>query len=219
VHAERERLARQLERIERRLAAVLEERDRLIRGAEELRERLTVLAQLGSEPEEPEGEAAPPAVRALQNPDRQPPLGLLRGGAIREVAVRLLAASKGPDRPIHYTSWYELLRDAGYGVAGRDPLATFLTQINRSPVVRRAGDPGLYRLDLDAVPRLRGRLRLLHDELIALHRGQQTIEEIASVRERRAELAAECGRVERALEEALEALGVDGNDADEPEAE
>jgi len=58
----------------------------------------------------------------------------------------------------------------------------------------------MYALDLDAVAQLRERPRRLHDELLALHRGQQTIEEIASARERRAELTAESARVERALE-------------------
>jgi len=77
----------------------------------------------------------------------------------------------------------------------------------------------MYALDLDAPARLRHRLHVLRRELVALHEGQQTIEEIASVRERRGELTKEYSRVERALEEALEAFGVDTGNAVEDEAD
>jgi hypothetical protein len=63
---------------------------------------------------------------------------VLAGARIREVAVLLLASSANPTRPIHYQQWYRLFRDAGYGIDARDPVATFLTQISRSPAVRRA---------------------------------------------------------------------------------
>jgi hypothetical protein len=211
--AEQARLVRELGRIEHRMGSLREELERLGGVAEGLRAKLALLERLTGGPE-PGSLSAPPAAAGALEPvaevhteELAAPLGYLRGAGIRHAAVRLLAASAEPTQPIHYARWFELVREAGYGVAGTDPLATFLTQISRSPVVRRAREPGMYALELDAVPRLRDRLRRLHDELLALHRGQQTIEEIASVRERRAELAREYGHVERALEEALEVLG------------
>jgi hypothetical protein len=76
-------------------------------------------------------------------------------------------------------------------------------------VVHRAGERGLYALDLDAPRRLSERLHKLHAELVGLHQGQQTIEAIATVRSRRAELTSEYAKVERELEEAATALGLD----------
>lgn len=47
--------------------------------------------------------------------------------------------------PIHYKQWYALLREAGYAVGGKDPMATFLASVSRSPAVQAAGRrSGLY---------------------------------------------------------------------------
>jgi hypothetical protein len=55
---------------------------------------------------------------------------------------------RGVNEPIHYRAWYELLLEEGVTATGKDPLATFLTQITRSPVVARvAGASGIYQLD------------------------------------------------------------------------
>jgi hypothetical protein len=123
--------------------------------------------------------------------------------------VRLLAGSSRAHRPIHYTDWFALLEDAGYGIEAREPLATFLTQVSRSPVVLRAGEPGTYFLDHEAPQRLAEELRLLHVELARLHQGQQTIDGVISVREKRVDLTTKISQVERAYHEALEALGHD----------
>jgi hypothetical protein len=69
----------------------------------------------------------------------------LRGTAIREIAVRVLV-ERGAG-PIHYRDWHELLREAGYAVSGNDPQSTLLTQISRSPVVRRTTTAGVYEID------------------------------------------------------------------------
>lgn len=63
----------------------------------------------------------------------------LRGQRLQEVAVEILNREVGPDRPVHYREWYDLVRAAGYGVAGKDPLATFLAQVSRAPTVESAG--------------------------------------------------------------------------------
>ncbi len=71
----------------------------------------------------------------------------LRGARLQEIAVRVLAEQRQPGEAIHYKQWYGLLRAAGYAVGGKDPLASFLAAVNRSPHVRAIGQrSGLYVL-------------------------------------------------------------------------
>jgi hypothetical protein len=73
--------------------------------------------------------------------------GELRGQRLREIAVDLLREKKGIGSVVHYRDWYEFLLEAGLRVAGKDPLATFLTQIARAPGVESVRPrSGLYRL-------------------------------------------------------------------------
>jgi hypothetical protein len=54
-------------------------------------------------------------------------------------------------QPIHYRDWFKLVLAEGRTIEGKDPLATFLTQITRSPVVLRQPErPGVYRIDPEA---------------------------------------------------------------------
>lgn len=72
--------------------------------------------------------------------------GVLRGEKLARVAIEALAGS-GRDQPIHYRDWYQLLRNQGERVGGKDPLATFLTALSRSDRVEAVGArTGLYRL-------------------------------------------------------------------------
>ena len=49
--------------------------------------------------------------------------------------------------PVHYRVWFDALVASGYRVTGRDPLATFLTQVTRIDRVQSLGRrSGLYRL-------------------------------------------------------------------------
>ena len=78
----------------------------------------------------------------LERLDRQ-----LRGRRLQEVAVEILRGRAADRRPVHYREWFAYLRAEGYEVAGRDPLATFLTQISRADGIERVGvRRGLYRL-------------------------------------------------------------------------
>lgn len=71
----------------------------------------------------------------------------LRGQRLEEIAIELLRAQPDFGQPIHYREWFALLRRAGHHVAGKDPLATFLAQLNRSATVEPVGQrSGLYRL-------------------------------------------------------------------------
>jgi hypothetical protein len=71
----------------------------------------------------------------------------LRGRRLEEVAIGVLAGERGQEAEIHYREWFELLRSHGHLVAGKDPLNTFLTQINRSGSITKVGRrTGRYRL-------------------------------------------------------------------------
>lgn len=73
--------------------------------------------------------------------------GELRGRKLQEVAVQLLRERRRPGTTVHYREWYGLIVDAGIRVAGKDPLATFLTQISRADAVESVRPrSGLYRL-------------------------------------------------------------------------
>jgi hypothetical protein len=69
----------------------------------------------------------------------------LRGSKLVAVALEILSAYG--EEPIHYRTWYQLVINAGYTVGGKDPLATFLANVNRSDAVVSVGDrSGLYKL-------------------------------------------------------------------------
>jgi hypothetical protein len=71
----------------------------------------------------------------------------LRGERLREVALEVLQRLSASGDPVHYRIWFEALVQSGFRVSGRDPLATFLTQITRIDKVESVGRrSGLYRL-------------------------------------------------------------------------
>ena len=73
--------------------------------------------------------------------------GRLRGQRLRDVAVQVLRDQHESGDPIHYRAWFELVREQGYAVAGKDPLATFLAQVSRAQEVEQVGRrSGLYLL-------------------------------------------------------------------------
>lgn len=95
-------------------------------------------------------------------PERVPGDGVagivLRGARLREVAIRLLYEQHGYGKVVHYQQWFALLAENGYVVLGKRPLATFLTNVGRSPFVIRGDEPGTYSLNGDAEGRLRQEL-------------------------------------------------------------
>jgi hypothetical protein len=180
VEAERAQLERHRARLASEAAELRAALARIEHGLVEIDERRGLLDRLAKSADVPE--------------ETPPDRALLRGPAIREQAVQTLLAS-GREQ-LHYRRWYELLTDAGFAIAGKDPLAVFLTQITRSPVVQRGSGPGVYALDRHAPERLREALRRLQRELAST----------AFDRTRRARVTKEIARAERALEEAEQAL-------------
>jgi len=71
----------------------------------------------------------------------------LGGRRLREIAVEVLSREIKPGQAVHYREWYALLCAAGYRARGKDPLASFLAQINRTEGVEPLGGrSGRYRL-------------------------------------------------------------------------
>jgi len=201
VAAERADLGRHRERLLGAREELRAELARIEASLRELDERDALLDRLA-------GPAAPaaPATEPAPGPERRPPAAL-RGPAIRRVAVEVLLAH--PDRPqaLHYRAWFDALAAAGYEVAGKDPLAVFLTQLGRSPVVRRGTQSGVYELDPTAPRRLRDELDALHAELRGIAAAPSATADLTAIRGRRAALTAQITQVEKALEEAEAVLG------------
>ena len=75
----------------------------------------------------------------------------LGGQRLERIAIRLLRERVDSGQEIHYREWFDLIREAGYEVSGKNPLGTFLAQLNRSTAVERVGKrSGRYRLCLVA---------------------------------------------------------------------
>ena len=190
--AERDELRRHRERLLDARESLRAELARIESSLHDVDERDALLDRLtGPAPEPP----VTPATTGADTP-------LLRGPAIRRAAVEVLL--RHPQRPeaLHYREWFEALRQAGFAVAGKDPLAVFLTQLSRSPAVRKGSQSGVYELDRSAPRRLRQRLDRLHEELRELTATPSATTDLAAIRARRAELTAQIGQVEKALEEA-----------------
>jgi hypothetical protein len=206
--AERGELRRHRDRLLSRRKSLQDELAQTERGLAELEERMTLLnrlAPLEQAPQQPEDADAFALLGSATAGARR--AEMLRGTAIRETAVRLLAQSSDAVRPIHYRRLYEMLSDAGFTVAGKDPLATFLTQLSRSPVMRKTTKAGIYELDRDAPERLRRKLGQLQTELRDVTGNPASTEDLAAIRQRREQVLSDFAHTERALEEAARVLG------------
>lgn len=139
--AEEERVDRALERLAHRRDTLAAELADLEAQMGELHERRRLLTMLVDGPEATEG----PSATAAPTPPRAG-VTAVRGRQLRRVAAQLLWRTSG-EREVHYREWFERLLAEGYAVGGRDPLASFLTNVRDSPAVVRGAQPGFYRLD------------------------------------------------------------------------
>jgi hypothetical protein len=208
--AERALVAQRRARVEGARARVQTELERLDRELADIDHHIHLLAQIA-----PGAQEEPPH----RNGDTRPRLDpgaprVLRGPAIRQTAVRALVEQYPPVEAIHYRDWYRLLQEHGYAVAGKKPLAVFLSQVSRSPVMRKSTAAGVYALDRDAVERIRRELSELEAQLHELTGGPGTGPAGGGVQARRRELLLAIGRHERALAEALR--GVSSADPGQP---
>jgi hypothetical protein len=71
----------------------------------------------------------------------------LRGERLREVATEVLWRHHCAGDVVHYKQWFELVVADGHRIGGKNPTATFLTQVARVESVERVGRrSGLYKL-------------------------------------------------------------------------
>jgi hypothetical protein len=168
------------------------ERTRLLREGSELRAALAQIELALAEIDERRAlldRLAPPKAPSQPEPTATTALS---GPAIREVAVAALVKAGGT--AMHYRDWYDLVTSDGHEIAGKDPLAVFLTQLSRSPAIRKGTSPGVYELDYEAPQRFQAELDALRTELRST--------ELTAV----ADLTTRIGRAERALREAEKLL-------------
>jgi hypothetical protein len=97
---------------------------------------------------------------------------------------------------------HEVLK-AGIDIVGKDPVAAFLTNVSRSPVVVRGDQPGAYRIDTSVAAELRRELAEAEAELadVVAVIAQET-NPGEHLREHRAQLAAAVRRLEGKVAEA-----------------
>jgi hypothetical protein len=139
------------------LEAARVERDLLATRLVEAQERAEHFETLAAEARE-EAKSRADSIRAIEEvTGLAPQLAMceiseeLRGERLREVALEVLQRLSASGDPVHYRIWFEALVQAGFRVSGRDPLASFLTQITRIDNVERVGRrSGLYRLRVAA---------------------------------------------------------------------
>jgi hypothetical protein len=71
----------------------------------------------------------------------------LRGERLREIAADVLWRHHRVGDVVHYKQWFDLVVADGYRIGGKNPGATFLTQVARVESVERVGRrSGLYKL-------------------------------------------------------------------------
>jgi hypothetical protein len=71
----------------------------------------------------------------------------LRGERLREIATEVIWRHFRAGDVVHYKEWFQLVVSDGHRIGGKDPNATFLTQVARVDSVERVGKrSGLYRL-------------------------------------------------------------------------
>ena len=184
--------AARLDRIAARLAlrrqALLGQCAQLDEELRGVRQRRALLEEIAGIPRADQP-ARPPSQSAPQT---------LRGIELRAAAGRLLWQHQQDDE-IHYSEWFERMLAAGYAVSGRDPLASFLTNIRSCPAVKRGSRPGHYRLDRGALRRAAGQLEAARAQL---EHAEQTLArafEISSPPTERAALRARYARSKRHL--------------------
>jgi hypothetical protein len=201
--AEHATLAQRRERIERAREGARAELERLERELADIDDHLELLVRIAPDAA---GDAQPaPQSRTPRHQQPGPPQ-VLQGPAIRAAAVRLLVEHAPSVQAIHYRDWYRLLQAHGFAVAGKKPLAVFLSQVSRSPVIRKATAAGVYALDRDAADRLRCELSELEAELHTLT-GQRSSGRVdGDAHTRRRTLVLAIARRERALQEAVHGL-------------
>jgi len=195
--AERAELEKHRERVLRERDSLRAELERIEDTLAEVEDRRRLLDRLA-----PSDQTATSDAADRQDPNHREAAPQLRGPAIRETAVRLLAENPQTEA-MHYREWFGLLMSE---VAGKDPLAVFLTQVSRSPAVRKGTQAGVYELDRRAPQRLRAQLERLQREMRELTATPSPNTDLSAIRAQRSQLTSEISQIEKALEEITRVL-------------
>jgi hypothetical protein len=71
----------------------------------------------------------------------------IRGERLRDIAAEVLWRHHSMGDVVHYKQWFDLVVAEGHRIGGKNPSATFLTQVARVESVERVGRrSGLYKL-------------------------------------------------------------------------
>lgn len=124
----------------------------------------------------------------------------LSGASLREMAARVALRNDANGRAVHWREWLGWLHGAGFEAAGKRPEATFLTQLARSPFVRRGRSDGMYILDVTRFVEECERLHTLHQDLAQIPPPDQ-MALLGDTRSRRREADLAIARTERVIEE------------------
>jgi hypothetical protein len=197
--SEIDRIERALSTIEQRRAALHGLLAELDEEAESYAQRRRLLEELvyveQVTPTAATGDTARPRRRAV------------KGAELRRVAGRLLWTAQR-DQEIHYREWFERVIAEGYAVGGKDPAASFLTNIRDSPAVQRGSSPGHYRLDPTSTDRVAQQIGEVQAELADLERSIERAyadaeqhRSIAALREHRDRLNQNLKRLEAKMSE------------------
>ncbi len=166
----------EIERIERASAIAEQRRATLLAELQELEQTIEGYARRrGLLDELISGQTSPASPASATAPSLEPaaaeswtPRRALRGRELRRVAARLLWRSER-DSEIHYRDWFERVMTAGFAVGGKDPAASFLTNIRDSPAVTRGSRSGYYRLEPHNLDKLEEQISETQAELADLN--------------------------------------------------
>ena len=159
-----ERVRGQLARLDAEIAG-LDERDRLLAELSNATQHATALVGVDAA----SAAADKGGDRAAGSGGGQTRVGkVLRGRELREAAARILYRNHGVDREVHYRHWLDAVLQGGVEVVAKDPVAAFLTNVSRSPLIVRGDAPGTYRIDAAAAAALRRELAEAEAELAEL---------------------------------------------------
>lgn len=199
---ERERLDAMRTRVEARLTVLDEQADEARDRLRAIDERRRVLGSLLASPgRREENDSSDRTGHEAEE------VSGLRGRDLRQVAAAVLYRRVG-HLPVHYRDWFTWVLEEGHAVGGRDPLASFLTNISRSPVVVRAQGSGIYQVDRDAPRRLATELSERRAELADLLRlAAREPARSATLAADRRDLSAAIRRLERLEAEARAVVG------------
>src|ERR1700744_5570675 len=145
--SEAARVQRALDTLVQRRAALMAQVADLDAQMQSHERRLELLRELA------DVEEATPAAEVGPGGPAVAPARVLKGRELRREAGRLLWRWRGAE-PVHYREWFERVLAAGYITGGKDPAASFLSNVRESPTGLRAEGQGRYRLDPTSIDRI-----------------------------------------------------------------